>query len=231
MIITHSSGLSTQIYNDLKKKIEEFEYLPGDRLSETSLAKIYDVSRTPIKHSLSRLENEGIIHVKPQIGTFVSKIDTDHVHEFFTIRMLLEVAILDEVVCALTEDTLNDLENNIKAQEQLLIDIETDSNIDVSRVFWKLDNSFHKIIFRAVDKEFIWKFILSQSSQFNRFRVISASNDIEYLQTKIGEHREIMNYILGKSSMNPKQMYEQHLFSQLDSKIADLKNMYPEYFL
>lgn len=231
MIIKHSDGLSTQIYYDLKKKIEEFEFLPGDRLSESSLAERYNVSRTPIKHSLSRLENDGIIFVKPQIGTFVSKIDTNHVHEFFTIRMLLEVSILDEVINNIDEVALNELQNNIQAQEQLLVDVQSNADIDVSRVFWKLDNSFHKTIFRSVDKEFIWEFILSQSSQFNRFRVISASNDIEYLKTKVGEHKTIMNYVSKKNNTNAKELYEKHLFAKLDNKISDLKEKYPDYFV
>lgn len=231
MIITQSNGLSTQIYTDLKKKIEELEYLPGDRLSETILAKKYNVSRTPIKHSLSRLENEGIIFVKPQIGTFVSKIDTNHIHEFFTIRMLLEVAIIDEVIQNLSTNVILELENNIQAQEKLINDIENNSDIDVSRVFWKLDNAFHKCLFRSVGKEYIWDFILSQSSQFNRFRVISASNDSEYLSRKVGEHKEILQYLLGNNKNNIKLMYETHLFSQLDSKISDLLKKYPDFFI
>lgn len=231
MILKQQDGLSTQIYNDLKKRIEELEYLPGDRLSETTLANVYNVSRTPIKHSLSRLENDQIIYVKPQIGTFVSKINTDHVHEFFTIRMLLEVSILDEVIESMNEGTLTELSNNIQAQEKLLKDIENNSDIDVSRVFWKLDNGFHKILFRSVNKEFIWEFIMSQSSQFNRFRVISASNDMEYLSRKVTEHKDIMNYVLGNINCKAKELYENHLFANLDEKIEDLKSKYPDYFI
>lgn len=231
MINKSNDGLSTRLYEDIKQKIELFEFKPGDRISEATLASKYEVSRTPIKHSLNRLESEELIVVKPQIGTFVSKIDTNHVHEFFTIRMLLEVAIIDEVVEKMNDKVRNELENNVAAQEKLLIDAESNSDIDASRVFWKLDNSFHKSIFRAVDKEFIWDFILSQSSQFNRFRVISASDDIDYLRTKVGEHKEIMNYLLGKSTDNPKASYQKHLFGQLDSNILHLKEKYPDYFL
>ncbi|MFV0556281.1 MAG: GntR family transcriptional regulator, partial [Lactovum sp.] len=79
MINKVTDGLSARIYYDLKKKIEEFEIKPGDRISETALTNIYEVSRTPIKHGLARLENEGLIFVRPQIGTFVSKIDTVHI--------------------------------------------------------------------------------------------------------------------------------------------------------
>lgn len=231
MLKKNAAGLSAQIYDDLKQKIEEFEYKPGDRISETTLANIYDVSRTPIKHSLARLENEELIYVKPQIGTFVSKIDTKHVDEFFTIRMLLEVSILEEALENVSSKILAEFSANINAQEKLLFEAKQNSDIDVSRVFWKLDNSFHKLIFKSAKKEFIWKFILSQSSQFNRFRVISASNDIETLQSKVNEHKQIYNYITGQTVENPRKMYELHLFGQLEQNIANLKNKYPDYFL
>lgn len=231
MVKRVSDGLSAQIYYDLKKKIEEFEYKPGDQISESKLASVYDVSRTPIKHSLARLENEELIYVKPQIGTFVSRIDTKHVHEFFTIRMLLEVSILDEAITNLNDKISAEMAANILAQEQLLIEAQANSDIDVSRVFWKLDNGFHRLIFKSVKKEFIWNFILSQSSQFNRFRVISASNDIETLQSKVAEHKLIHQYITGQITGDARQLYEVHLFGQLDQNIKDLKAKYPDYFL
>lgn len=231
MINKKTVGLSTQIYMDLKKKIEEFEYKPGDRISEATLATIYDVSRTPIKHSLSRLENEALIIVKPQIGTFVAKIDTDHIKEFFIIRMLLELAILDEVLALRSSDLIDALQVNINSQKELLLTSSKNSEIDIARAFWKLDNDFHKLIFDSVGKGFIWDFILSQSSQFNRFRLLTVSSDLKYLNAKINEHFEILNYISKKSSYNSRDIYNVHLIDSLDNTTSRLKKKYPNYIL
>lgn len=230
MVKRNSDGLSTQIYQDLKKKIEQFEYKPGDRISEITLAKVYDVSRTPIKHSLARLENEGLIDVLPQRGTYVSKIDTKHVHEFFTIRMLLEVSILDEVIQNKKTSLVTNLKTNIQAQKNLVREISSNNDIDAARIFWKLDNDFHKIIFDSINKGFIWEFIMSQSSQFNRYRLLTVSKDENYLSAKINEHENIVNFLIKNSEINPKELYNEHLFASLEQTIAELKAQYPDYF-
>lgn len=230
MITRKPDGLSSQIYNDLKKKIEEFEIKPGDRISETTLASVYNVSRTPIKHSLARLENEELIFVRPQVGTFVSKIDTVHIHEFFTIRMLLEVSILDEVMSLSDSKLLEDLTANITAQRNLLKESVQNEELDVARIFWKLDNAFHKLIFDSVDKGFIWKFIMSQSSQFNRYRLLTASNNVAYLEEKVNEHEGILNYLKDPTNKDAKAIYNNHLFTTLESTTNELKEKYPDYF-
>ncbi len=231
MQIINKDGLSAQIYADLKTKIEEFEYKPGDRISEATLAKVYNVSRTPIKHSLARLENEELIDVLPQRGTYVSKIDTQHIHEFFTIRMLLEVSILDEVISNSKPSLISNLKTNIQAQKNLVNEISTNNDIDAARIFWKLDNDFHKIIFDSVGKGFIWEFIMSQSSQFNRYRLLTVSKDEQYLSDKIKEHQNIVKFITGETDVNPKALYNDHLFASLEQTISELKLQYPEYII
>lgn len=229
MLKRENNSLANQIYIDLKKKIEQFEYKPGDRISEVQLASTYGVSRTPIKHSLARLESDEIVFVKPQIGTFVSKIDTDHVHEFFTIRKLLEIAIIDEVKSTINEHDKHILAKNIQAQ----MDVVTNSELELierSKQFWNLDNDFHRKIFASVNKEYIWDFILSQSSQFNRFRMLSTTVASGRIEDKAKQHEQIYKYITGEEVINVAEHYEMHLFETLDSTIQELKTKLPEYF-
>ncbi len=231
MIKRNNDGLSSQIFEDLKQKIEEFEYCPGDRISETTLACNYNVSRTPIKHSLSRLENENLIYVRPQIGTFVAKIDTKHVSEFFTIRKLLEVAIIEDVCQEISKDHLEKLQLNLDNQNALIAKMTNDNEIEISKLFWELDNNFHRLIFAAVNKEFVWDFILSQSSQFNRFRFLSTTINQGTLEKKVNDHQDIFNYIIGKSKSNINDLYDEHLFSTLEQTISSLTKKYPDYFM
>ncbi len=225
-----TDGLSSTIYHDLKTKIEQFEYKPGDRISETRLAKLYNVSRTPIKHSLARLENDGIIYVKPQIGTFVSPIDTDHIIEYFTIRKLLEQAIIADVQANISAANIARLEVNIKMQQALFDSFATYDQIELSKKIWILDNEFHEIIFSCVEKNFIWDFIMSQSSQFNRFRLLSASYNEEILKKVIIDHTSILNYIKGDTHIDVQTIYDTHILLSLEEKINEMQAKYPQYF-
>lgn len=230
MIIDNTANLPSQIYSDLRHKIEEFEYKPGERLSEPSLAKYYGVSRTPIKQAITILEVNGIVHVKPNIGTFVSKIDTANLREFFTLRKLLEIGILDEFKSSYTESDKTLLIDNLKRQDELVENYSKANRIESSKMFWFLDNEFHRIIFKAVDKEYLWNHIISQSLQANRFRVLSVSLHQEDLMIKVSEHHKLFAYLTKELELDVDEHYNKHLFKTLKNNVKELEQEFPEYF-
>ena len=65
-----SPNLRARVYEILKKAIIFQEIPPGQKIDEESLAKQLGVSRTPIRESLCRLENEGIVKIIPRRGAF-----------------------------------------------------------------------------------------------------------------------------------------------------------------
>lgn len=230
MIINTTANLPSQIYNDLRHKIEEFEYKPGERLSEPSLAKYYGISRTPIKQAITILEVEGIVQVRPNIGTFVSKIDTANLAEFFTLRKLLELGILDEFKQNFTSADRKMLLINLERQDNLVESYNEDNRIQSSKMFWYLDNEFHRIIFKAVNKEFLWDHIVQNSLQANRFRVLSVSLHQEDLKVKVDEHHQLFDYLINNIDLNIPAHYDKHLFETLETNIKELQTEFPDYF-
>lgn len=231
MPIDTTVNLPSQIYLDLRNKIEEFEYKPGERLSEPSLAKYYGISRTPIKQAITILEANGIVNVKPNIGTFVSKIDTANLEEFFTLRKLLEIGILDEFKTIFSEQDKNQLIDNLKRQDELVENYNEENRIESSKMFWFLDNEFHRIIFKAVEKEYLWDHIVQNSLQANRFRVLSVSLHQEDLLVKVQEHHRLFEYLTNQLEFDINEHYDKHLFKTLDNNVKELQEEFPEYFI
>ena len=52
---------------------------PGQALSENEVAQRLGVSRTPVREAIIRLESEGLLTVRPQVGTTVAPIDVEAV--------------------------------------------------------------------------------------------------------------------------------------------------------
>ncbi|SEG78534.1 GntR family transcriptional regulator [Marinobacterium lutimaris] len=77
------------IYSTLRSRICLLDYKPGTRLSEVALAREFDVSRTPVRKVLGRLELEGLLEIRHGVGTLVTEIDFDYLAEVYQVRMEL----------------------------------------------------------------------------------------------------------------------------------------------
>jgi DNA-binding GntR family transcriptional regulator len=82
-----------RIYKTIRDRICLLEYLPGARLAEEELAREFEVSRTPVRRVLSRLEGEGLVESRHGVGTFVTDVDIDALAQVFQLRMELAVLI------------------------------------------------------------------------------------------------------------------------------------------
>ena len=78
-----------RIYKSIRDRICLLEYQPGERLGEEELAREFNVSRTPIRRVLSRLEGEGLLESRHGVGTFVTDVDIDSLAQVFQLRMEL----------------------------------------------------------------------------------------------------------------------------------------------
>jgi DNA-binding GntR family transcriptional regulator len=84
-------SIRERAYLYLKELILSGEYKPGDRLIEREVASQLNISRTPIREALFRLESQGFVKTVPRKGVIVSNISEEEVIEVFTILSSLEV--------------------------------------------------------------------------------------------------------------------------------------------
>ena len=78
-----------RIYKTIRDRICLLEYQPGERLGEEELAREFNVSRTPIRRVLSKLESEGLLESRHGVGTFVTDVDIDSLAQVYQLRMEL----------------------------------------------------------------------------------------------------------------------------------------------
>ncbi|HSW08221.1 GntR family transcriptional regulator [Aquabacterium sp.] len=98
--------LADQAYARIKQMIFDFALMPGDRCSESELAQRLEVSRTPLRQALQRLEREGFLQVLPKIGWQVAPLDFDTFDELYDLRVLIECHAAMHLAEAETRSTL-----------------------------------------------------------------------------------------------------------------------------
>jgi DNA-binding GntR family transcriptional regulator len=75
--------LSDQIFNALVGDILSGVIEPGVRLDEPSICRKFNVSRTPIREALRRLNGAGLVEIAPRRGVTVARINVQQLNEMF----------------------------------------------------------------------------------------------------------------------------------------------------
>ncbi|SJM29289.1 GntR family transcriptional regulator [Mesorhizobium delmotii] len=81
-----------RIYRILRDRICLLDYAPGSHLSEEELAQEFQISRTPVRRVLARLESEGLVQSVHGVGTIVTDVDIEELQQVYHLR--LELALL-----------------------------------------------------------------------------------------------------------------------------------------
>ncbi len=77
-------------YRLIREAILRGQLAPGERLNELELARAWQISRTPIRDALRRLEAEGLIRAVPGKGVVVPRLGRDDVNELYEMLEGLE---------------------------------------------------------------------------------------------------------------------------------------------
>jgi DNA-binding GntR family transcriptional regulator len=86
---THQS-LHGAVTKSLRDAILKGKFKPGERLTESNLAQIFQVSRNPIREALRALQVEGLVEVNPRKGARVRLITDEEAEELIELRADLE---------------------------------------------------------------------------------------------------------------------------------------------
>ncbi|MGB7756972.1 MAG: GntR family transcriptional regulator [Salinisphaera sp.] len=90
------------IRRDIADAIFDQRMPPGTKLSEARLGELYDVSRTVVRKALFRLASDKLVDIRPNRGAIVSQPTVKEAREVFEARRLIESAMLEHSVPAMT---------------------------------------------------------------------------------------------------------------------------------
>jgi DNA-binding GntR family transcriptional regulator len=82
------------VYDTLRELILSGSFAAGRQLNLNQLEAELDVSRTPLKSALTRLQVEGLVEVHPRRGTFVMRYEGRDIEECYELRIALEAQAL-----------------------------------------------------------------------------------------------------------------------------------------
>ena len=135
----------------LRMNIMTFRLKPGEPLSEIEIAKLFQMSRTPVHEAITTLHNDWLIEIFPQRGTQVSRIDPALVKEGYSTRLLLESALLKDVAGKIGRSQVQELWDCMCHQESLRPRMP-----DAVDEFIHLDDEFHRLMYYFGGRSHTW---------------------------------------------------------------------------
>jgi DNA-binding GntR family transcriptional regulator len=134
--------LVDDVYESIKSMIMDHEVPPDDRISIEALARELEVSPTPVREALARLEADGLVVKRAMVGYATSPLlNRDQFEELFEMRTLLECTAAARAAERITPGTAVEL-----AEEGRPPTVSTVERYADSAPFTIQDARFHDLI-------------------------------------------------------------------------------------
>jgi DNA-binding GntR family transcriptional regulator len=208
-------NLRERVYQALKEMIIIQEIPPGEKLDEDRLASQLGVSRTPVRESLCRLENEGIVKIIPRRGAFIVRHSKESINEILSVREVLEGLSAREAVSHITDATLEVLES--------LSEKFSESNVRLlSKEYLQADVKFHKTIIEQSKNEWLISLmnILNDHIQMLRLRTVTLQGRPEH---SLSEHRKILGALKARDPLLAESLMREHIKNVRESYLKNIE--------
>lgn len=150
---------STDIaYQLILQDILDGSLQPMDKVPQDVLAELFDMSRTPVRDALLRLEKESFIVKSEKAGYQVHKISFKEYAEFCDFRLLIETHAAYLAANAMFESEMEELKNVLDAFNRSC------DEQHVEQVF-ELDERFHELIVKGSHNQYLYKAFLGYKSK------------------------------------------------------------------
>jgi DNA-binding GntR family transcriptional regulator len=156
-------SLTSAVADRLRDQIIRGEIPEGSQLRQNTIAAQYRVSRIPVREALRQLDAEGLITIVPNRGALVPELLPDDIEELFSIRALLEPAVLRVSIPLLTDAVLS------KA-EAVLGKFESDLHREEHIGNWgRLNWQFHSILYSGAKRPHFMSIIRNVNHSGERY--------------------------------------------------------------
>jgi DNA-binding GntR family transcriptional regulator len=129
------------VYRSLRREIGTLALPPGTRLRLEELAHRFQVSHTPVRGALRRLESEGLVANVPRRGSRVAPLTVDELEEIQAIRLGLESFLARAGAERCTDDALREM---TAARDEMERTFRAGDLVAYIRSFWALRNACYR---------------------------------------------------------------------------------------
>jgi DNA-binding GntR family transcriptional regulator len=205
------------VYLQIHHAILKGEFPPAAPLSEYQLAARFQLSRTPVREALTRLEHEGMVRTVPGRGTFVAELTPHDIMEIYEVREQLESYAARVAAQRMDGEDLRKLENIIEQMHK-------GAAAGYAQETFETDIDLHKTIIRSTKNTRMIAILGTLDGQMHRIRSMWPRMP-RWLDATLEEHSTIVKCIVVRDTQGAEQAMRKHLQLSREHAISFLMPM------
>lgn len=222
------TSLAEEVFAKLVQAITSGQFEPGQRLSESELARQLGISRGPLREALGRLEGRLVTRI-PRIGVRVIDFDREDLEHLFLVREALEGMAARLAAERMTEQELMRL-------RELLARHANQPELAAGSAYFQrsTDEDFHFTIVRAARCDHLERMLLTELYFQLRIHRLRSSTRPGRAQQALDEHRKILKALGTRDPDSAENAMRRHIrnarrsaLSALTTEGSDVPNKAP----
>ncbi len=204
----HRQSLSEQVYFYIKRLILSGEIQGGQRIPEEKVAQQFGVSRTPIREALKRLEEYGLIQIKPRSYAVVVALEPQEAGQLAIIRAQLETLSVGLLTDCATEKDLKELDQLAQECNDLI------SGGDIATTFEK-DSRLHLEFARRTGNRHLYEIFEKLDAKIQLLRLVLRV-PLTKLKLYVRHHDDIISAMRRRDKELAISLMRHHIMNQLE---------------
>lgn len=107
--LSQNKPLNEIVFEGLRNAIIKGIIPVGERINESVYAEKMNISRTPVREALRRIQEEGLVEYVPHYGVVVKKITIEDAVEIYQIRKALDILATQNAMKIMTEEQFDEM--------------------------------------------------------------------------------------------------------------------------
>ncbi|MFC3803235.1 GntR family transcriptional regulator [Cohnella sp. GCM10012308] len=196
--------LRDEAFRQIKERIVQGEWGGGTFLSERRLSETLQMSKTPIRSALDRLEMMGLVKLMPNQGFVVQEISLRKIMDIYELRLSLETFAVGRLTGNMDRTFFGRLDENLDKQA------EAAEREDIVG-YVELDRQFHEAIIAGLaNEEYADAMSRIQDKFLMAVRTTFYKNKSR-LWGSLEEHREIRDALAGNDPSLSERLIREHI--------------------
>lgn len=199
-------------YQFIKDNILSKTYLPNFQLREMQLSEELDLTRTPVREAIIKLESEGLVRSYPNRGAFVVNFTLDEIVELLDVREALEIKATELAIRKSNREQLDAIQEALDQHGQT-IEKSKNSAYNIPSL------DFHEALIKLSQNNMLVSIWQTMRAKLQLARVTSAMHDQRYKKAH-EEHLKIHRYICTGETKKVRKLLVKHIAYAKDNVLS-----------